>query len=116
MERRSIPVGTANALRALGAAALLALASASWVQAGDDWLIWLDQAATADLSEQTAIRVAQSFRHSCDEGRLATYFAELGGTCFVRPWLDVGLACRQLDGRVHLRRANGLAFLGRFRG
>ena len=75
--------------------ALLALATASAARAGGDWQVWLDQAANKALSEQTAVRVAQSFRYSFDERRLATYYLEAGATWSARPWLALGLGYRQ---------------------
>ena len=94
MEKQRKTVWTPRFWKGL-AAALLALAAASPARAGGDWQVWLDQAASKDLSENAAVRVAQSFRHSCDEGRLATYYLEAGGTWNVRPWLALGLGYRQ---------------------
>ena len=76
-------------------AALLALAAASAARAGSDWQAWLDQAVGKKLSEQTAVRVAQSFRYSFEENRLATYYLEAGGTWNARSWLALGLGYRQ---------------------
>ena len=75
--------------------ALLALAAASPARAGGDWQAWLDQVVSKKLSDQTAVRVAQSFRYSFEENRLATYYLEAGGTWDVRPWLALGLGYRQ---------------------
>ena len=77
------------------AAALLALGAASPARAGGDWQVWLDQAANKALSDQTAVRVAQSFRYSFAEDRLATYYLEAGATWDARPWLALGLGYRQ---------------------
>ena len=77
------------------AAELLVLATTPLAQAGSDWQVWLDQAASKDLSENSAVRVAQSFRYSCNEGRLATYYLEAGSTWNARPWLALGLGYRQ---------------------
>ena len=76
-------------------AALLALAASSPARAGSDWQAWLDQAVSKKLSEQTAVRVAQSFRYSFEENRLATYYLEAGGTWEARSWLALGLGYRQ---------------------
>ena len=75
--------------------ALLALAAASPARAGGDWQAWLDQAVSKKLSDQTAVRVAQSFRYSFEENRLATYYLEAGGTSEARSWLALGLGYRQ---------------------
>jgi hypothetical protein len=76
-------------------AALLALAAASAARAGGDWQAWLDQAISQKLTDQTAVRVAQSFRYSFEEHRLATYYLEAGATWSARPWLALGLGYRQ---------------------
>ena len=76
-------------------AALLALAAAFPARAGSDWQTWLDQAVSKKLSEQTTVRVAQSFRYSFEEHRLATYYLEAGATWDARPWLALGLGYRQ---------------------
>ena len=82
-------------LRKTLSAALLALAAASPARAGSDWQAWIDQAASKALSEQTTVRVAQSFRYSFDENQLATWYLEAGGTWQARSWLALGAGYRQ---------------------
>lgn len=78
-----------------GAAALIALVLGPSARAGGDWQAWVDQAASLDLSERVAVRVAQSFRYSFEEGQLATYYLEAGGTWAARSWLALGAGYRQ---------------------
>jgi len=63
--------------------------------ARDSWQVWMDQVASKALSDKSSLRAGQSFRYSCDEERLETYFIEAGFSRRFLHWLESGLAYRQ---------------------
>lgn len=77
------------------AAVFMALACLQPLRAEESWQVWLDQSASKDLTEKSTVRAAQSFRHDCTEGRLATYYLEAGYARHLRSWLDGGMGYRQ---------------------